>query len=146
MQNADCDQPNVLVHCKVSSVLLSAVFGIFLPQKCVFVTSDNGSIWLLVQILAGPAVEPLTGLDCMAIFIRIFGRTTRGSRTVVYTKIHRYSWRPTSSRAISSLVSTLKYISVQRLSVFSGSFFIHLRIVMQMGCPKMGRVFNTGIG
>ena len=44
---------------KVSSVLLSAVFGI-----CVFVTSDNGSIWLLVQFLAGPEVEPLTGLYC----------------------------------------------------------------------------------
>ena len=60
MQNADCDQPNVLVHCKVSRVLLSAVFGI-----CVFVTSDNGSIWLLVQFLAGPDVEPLSGLHCI---------------------------------------------------------------------------------
>ena len=63
MQNADCDQPNVLVHCKVSSFLLSAVFGI-----CAFVTSDNGLIWLLVQFVAGPDVEPLYGLHCI-VFI-----------------------------------------------------------------------------
>ena len=57
MQNADCDQPNELVHCKVSRVLLSAVFGI-----CVFVTFDNGSIWSLVKFLAGLDVDSLTGL------------------------------------------------------------------------------------
>ena len=72
MQNADCDQPDVLVHCKVSSVFLSAVFGIrnsenkiVFPKKCVFDTSDNGSIWLLVQFLGGPDVEPLSGLHCI---------------------------------------------------------------------------------
>ena len=29
------------------------------------ITSDNGSICLLVQFLAGPDVEPLTGLHCI---------------------------------------------------------------------------------
>ena len=38
---------------------------------CAFVTSDNGSILLLVQFLAGPEspdVEPLCGLHCILTF------------------------------------------------------------------------------
>ena len=34
-----------------------------------FVTSDNGSICLLVQFLAGPNVEPLTGLHCSIVYV-----------------------------------------------------------------------------
>ena len=44
MENADCVQPNVLVHCKISSVSLSAVLGIWR-----MLTVTNQMWWCIVR-------------------------------------------------------------------------------------------------